>query len=259
MTNLNAIERAWKMLSGRQRTWLTKATLDLAPTGKNMHRWGFWPHGKCPCCLQPDENISHLLKCLAMSSRKCRATAIEKFGEKLERMNTQPLLRITLQLHLRYWTDLDHTPPSMTEDPDIQQAIISQGQIGWTDMLVGKTSKRWMAIQHQHLSETESFHTADRWATLLVYELWQVTWKIWTHRNEILHDSKTSHQIDQSELDNQLREQWNLGSTDLQPSDRTLFSGLTIEGLLSKNQAFQLSWLAQVTLARQLPTNQVDT
>ena len=38
-----------------------------------------------------------------------------------------------------------------------------------------------------------------------------------------------------------------------------LFSGLTIEGLLAKNQAFQLSWLAQVTLARQLPTNQEDT
>jgi hypothetical protein len=147
----------------------------------------------------------------------------------------------------------------MTEDPDIRQAVITQGQIGWIDMLLGKTSKQWQTIQQHHLSKIKSLHTAERWATLLVYELWQVAWTIWIHRNELPHETKTSHQIDQSELDNQLWEQWNMGSTDLRQSDRTLFSAMTIEGVLSKNQVLQHSWLTQVTLARQLPNHQLDT
>ena len=138
----------------------------------------------------------------------------------------------------------------MTGDPDIQQAIIEQGQIGWIEMLLGKTSKKWMDIQEAYLQEIESSSSAERWSALLVFELWQVTWKLWLHRNEVLHEGNKSHLIDQADLDNKLREQWHLGPEDLHPTDQSLFHNLTIEDLLVKNRHFQQSWLSQVLLAR---------
>ena len=144
-TNLDGIDRAWKMIHSSQRRWLTKATLDLAPTGKNMHTWGFWPHNRCPCCQQANETTPHLLQCQEASA---------KIPGRQDRTGIQ------------YPTTSDHdiastpevldgdrprsTKQSMTADPDIQQAVIEQGQIGRIEMFLGKTSKKWMDIQEAY-------------------------------------------------------------------------------------------------------------
>jgi hypothetical protein len=241
---------AWSQLTLNKKKWLSKFTYNFAPFGKNMYRWGFWTHDRCPYCIDHPEDEQHFLTCPDYRARHVRHLALQEMGTRLREYRTQPLLLSILMLHLRYWLDLTDDPPPMSSAGDIQRALLDQGKIGWLSMMKGRIASSWQAIQHQYAIEENLKTSPRRWASLLVSELWNISWQIWLARNSILHDQKLGPLERIDELDCIIQEEWNLGYRSLAPADQSLFKGITIEALLDKRPAYKKTWIAQVRLAR---------
>jgi hypothetical protein len=250
LIDMDSTTLAWSQLTPNKKKWLNKFTYNFAPIGKNMYRWGFWTHDRCPYCIDQPEDEQHFLTCPDYRARHVRHLALQEMGTRLREYRTQPLLLLILMLHLRYWLDLTDDPPPMSSASDIQRALIDQGTIGWLSMMKGRIASSWQAIQHQYAIEENLKTSPRRWASLLVSELWNISWQIWLARNSILHDQKLGPLERIDELDCIIREEWNLGYRSLAPADQSLFKGITIEALLDKRPAYKKTWIAQVRLAR---------
>jgi hypothetical protein len=73
--------------------------------------------------------------------------------------------------------------------------------------------------------------------------VWDFTWSMGNHRNEILHHSEVFDVLlDMNTVD--------LGGDHLMPDDRMQWKGITLESLLAKRSQFRRDWLAFVQTAR---------
>jgi hypothetical protein len=63
-----------------------------------------------------------------------------------------------------------------------------QQAIGGDNLLFGCLSTRWMKLQQHHLQSKCSRKSPERWATDMPCKLLQISHKLWTTRNGILHE-----------------------------------------------------------------------
>jgi hypothetical protein len=78
------------------------------------------------------------------------------------------------------------TQDSWTLD-EMLPAVIEQTTFGWDNILFGRPSTKWMTLQKLHLSSRRSRKSPERWAADISYRLLQISHKLWTLRNGILH------------------------------------------------------------------------
>ena len=72
----------------------------------------------------------------------------------------------------------------------IIRAIHSQNTIGWFSLLNEFVSKEWIAIQDRHYTSITSRRTGRGWAIDFIQELWSISFALWMHRNDRLHNTK---------------------------------------------------------------------
>jgi hypothetical protein len=82
--------------------------------------------------------------------------------------------------------DEEHNDQWMLDD--MIPAIEEQTAIRWDNRLFGCLSTRWMKLQQQHLHSKHSRKFPEHWATGMTYKLLQISHKLWTTRNGILHE-----------------------------------------------------------------------
>jgi hypothetical protein len=81
--------------------------------------------------------------------------------------------------------------------------------------------------------------------------VWDFTWSMWNHRNEILlHSEVLDVLLDMDTVDLSIIEEWHIGGDDLMPNDWMQWKGITLESLLAKRSRFRRDWLPFVQTAR---------
>ena len=60
----------------------------------------------------------------------------------------------------------------------------------------GFWSKKWQVIQSRYYARIGSRRTGERWLASLIIKLWDISWDLWQHRNDVLFDKQQSILID---------------------------------------------------------------
>ena len=215
-----------------------------------MKRWQFWEDDLCPRCLTANENTDHVLRCADPRAAQARETAIGKFRDTLLAMKTETTLQAAIIAQTKGW--LQHLPVIAHTFPlEIRRAMHSQGKLGWDQFLRGRIVKEWQPIQEKELQRLKSKRTSLTWVANLVQAIWDMSWTLWDHRNDVLHNSDMHDQLlDMETTDMRILEEWTVGTQGLHRLDKVQFRGITIEELLEKPSHLRRRWLQYVDNAR---------
>jgi len=207
----DAIRRAMTDTTWRRRKWVTKfATGDFAH-GKNMRRWRFRTVSNCPRCNQDGEDKQHILRCPAPTAQQRWNIALQELEGWLRSAKTDPKLAEAIIAGLRGWYSGDQLIPM----PNLP-AVIQQNQLGWALLLEGGLSRMWQTEQAKFWTTIKTRKSSKRWVSELIKKLWEISWDLWTHRNEELHSSDTARgQILEHDVNTRIAQAYQSGSREL--------------------------------------------
>ncbi len=147
---------------------------------------------------------------------------------------------------------MNGTGPARRPIPQhLRDAVREQTTLGWDQFMKGRIATSWVLLQSTDVVGRQLRNTGKSWAAALIVAIWDLSWQMWDHRNEILHNTDVSDQLlDMDGIDFSILEEWHAGYDDLAVPDRLHFRGLTLDGLLAKNSRYRREWLMHVQTAR---------
>jgi hypothetical protein len=115
----------------------------------------------------------------------------------------------------------------------------------------GRIVTHWAALQDHEFRRRQLRHSGTTWATSLVLAIWDLSWSLWDHRNDVLHNTDAHDRfLDMDSIDLSIIEEWHVGSDTLLPIDKMQFRGITLDKLLACPSRFRQEWLLYVQQAR---------
>jgi hypothetical protein len=111
-------------------------------------------------------------------------------------------------LELELWLDEAHTAPHVSQalllgiqegsttaslhtlPKEARFAFELQSDISWDLLLEGWVAYEWEIIQQEYLTAMRSRKTGMKWVEGLIRQLWKIAWRMWEHRNRILHNKE---------------------------------------------------------------------
>ena len=204
---------------GLQR-WLSKHSTGQCGVGRMKMRRKHQDHSECPRCLQEDETTTHVITCGDARATACWNLQIQKLRQWLSENKTSPDLEVDLIGRLQAWRAGRPPPALTTTSAAVSEAIEEQDSIGWWNFLLGRVSRKFAEVQSEHFKSIQSRRTGRPWLTGLIRQVWDLSFQMWEHRNNILHSDYSPHQLAKLErLRTQAREQFLQGTRGLLPQD----------------------------------------
>jgi hypothetical protein len=252
------IGAAFKSLTNAKKRRVTKHASGHFGCGKMMKIWKFQDHSKCPRCPEPYEDPQHILCCPAPSARARWITAVTKLKSWLTKNHTMPELTTVIIRSLHLWPNPRNNPPTLhstTKRYGLQKAMFEQNTIGWYNFLMGRISVRWQHVQQQYFEWLKRRNTGKAWATALLKKVWEVSWDLWDHRNEVRLStlSPTNRKIIE-DLNAQISVEFATGTTGLGHRDHHWLEK-PLAHVIGYDKDHKAQWLASIDLARARFTN----
>merc|ERR1711884_887490 len=117
-------------------------------------------------------------------------------------------------------------PPIDTPDPLLRDAIYKQDSVGWKSFLDGFLTKEWRSLQTAYMLSCKDRRSPLLWMSKFQRRVWEIPWKLWNHRNEILHGNGNQlHKQEERNINFAIVREWNLGIQNLGPQFHSLFQG----------------------------------
>ena len=186
-----------------------------------------------------------------------RRVAFSTLTQRMVDIKTAPQIQEALLTVLKCWIEDDGIPTNFTAE--IQSALDQQLTLGWNQFVRGRIALKWQQLQSAHFEDLKVRQTGQKWASLLIMAVWDFTWTLWDHRNDVLHNSDVHDKLlDMDAIDLAIIEEWHAGGKELIPMDRMQWKGLDLETLLAKRGRFRRDWLSFVQTARIAVHNQMD-
>jgi hypothetical protein len=141
------------------RTFLIKFLHRWLPVGKRVHQYkpSIYP-SHCPSCLFPTEDFNHTFRCPSPQRRRWQINLHHDLFKLFQSSNTDPVLANIMIDGLFHWfRQTPQTPQSIS--PTYDELMISQGQIGWSQLLLGRWSREWATLQTKYYQRTNSIFT----------------------------------------------------------------------------------------------------
>ena len=191
------VQTTMKESSRRMRLFISKWVTNQAAVGEVMLRRGYRDSGLCPCCNIAFESRLHLLQCPSVESRKVWDRGRKKVRKWLKVNDTDPGITSSICKLLRRIPKLSklHTYTPSSSDPQIQRCLNAQTHLGWIQFMEGIFTTDWAATQHSYFQSIQSRRTGHRWAVGLSTQLWRLTFSMWDHRNQVLHNTTASDHL----------------------------------------------------------------
>ena len=229
--------------------WVTKHAAGMCGVGKFLKLWGREDTDQCPLCGAP-EDAAHVLVCPDDRAVDHWNDRVAKLSDWMDSRSTHPDIKsalLDLLHHHRFGSPLPETVPQ-----SIAQAVKSQRIIGPRGLTEGLLAREWASLQDAHYRALPAKRrSGNRWAALLIEQLWEMGFSMWEHRNKIMHspDSVQAKQ-DLEKADTQIQEEFGTGGADLPTSAQHLFR-LTLKQRLKQNLSDKEHWLRLVKLERE--------
>jgi hypothetical protein len=96
-----------------------------------------------------------------------------------------PALQEAILTRLRQWKGDTNDNLQWTSQYGLKQAILHQDELGWYNFLMGQVSLQWKAVQQRYFEWLGCRNTGKKWATALIQKVWEVSWDMWDHRNNV--------------------------------------------------------------------------
>jgi len=238
---------------GLQR-WFAKHSTGHCAVGRMMLLRREWNHSRCPQCGEANETTLHVLRCPSPKARTQWKTSIAKLTSWMKTAKTDPMLQLHILAHLRSWSNSRIRQVPRIGSPIIRQALVDQNNIGWSNFMLGRVSRRFSEAQELYYRFLKNRKTGKRWTIALITKLQEVAWDMWQHRNHILHNEPhpSHHGTELEEANSQIAQEVAQGDMTLLRQDQFLLSAPDDLPLLSLEEKFV--WLEAIAMAREAYT-----
>ena len=245
----DACGEAIHSLSFSRRRRLVKHASGHFGIGKKMLQWKLQEHDECPLCRQR-ETADHVLRCKDERAKLTWKLSLQKLDTWMTSRHTNPDIRTAIISRLQAWHDYQPIP-SPPWNCTFKDALNSQNSIGWYPFLLGHISNHWKGVQHSYYLWLGRQNTGKQWVKLLIIQLFNVSWDMWEHRNAIKHNTMTPAKCREiAALDTSIREEYEMGDTNLLPRDRAWLSKPLSTLLQDYDLTQKKQWLTSVEQAR---------
>jgi hypothetical protein len=169
--------------------WLTKHLAWFSATGRVTFRRKEWQYDRCPLCNGSIKDSAHVNRCQAPLARAQWMTSLDAFQAKLQEFKTHPDIERVIMAKLRALRHTNKVSFGAALEPTVQQAVTTQDNIGWKNLLYGRMSGFWQDAQHEWLvqMQTRWKPSASRWMSYTIRAHWEISWEMWMHHNHIFH------------------------------------------------------------------------
>lgn len=234
-----AMGRAMKFSTNATRQRVVKFALGECGVNTVLYRRKTKHSDKCARC-DALETITHVWKCKGLESVSVWTASIAKLKQWLD-ATTSSSISYMIVSYLQSWYD-DIPPLLQTTE------LLRQDQLGCAVMLEGILSIAWHEAHDQYLLRMEKGGSSLRWITALIHKLWDVSWDLWSYRNDVEHKKDTSKELEQ--LDSLIADQIVQGFNQL-AEHKQLFSQQQLEMVqTSEYIGLKRAWLRNIMAAR---------
>jgi hypothetical protein len=247
------IGKAFTNLTTAKKRRVTKHASGHFGCGRMMQIWQLQDHAECHRCPEQDEDPPHILNCPAPSATLRWEKALTVLEVWMTAHHTMPELMTALLRCLHKWK---YPNPSrrfacaaINTRYGLQAAILEQDDIGWYNFLMGRPSVRWRDVQHQYYEWLQRRNTGKAWLQALVKKVWEVSWDMWDHRNEVRTTTITPAGRETENLNEQIIEQFEEGAAGLGQKDHHLLAK-PLAHVLGYDLDHKSQWLDSIALAR---------
>ena len=238
-----------RSLPHAHRQWITKTASQNCGVGTTLVNWKYQDDAKCPRCGHPEETTEHVSICHGRDANKVFRRSHKRLRRVLRKEDTDPRIQRALLSSLKRWRKSEPFPT--TADPDIQQAITQQTEIGWQALLEGLPSHKWAQLQQSYYSAKGSRRKGSRWMVTVLRALVRMGRRQWLHRNDVKHHTlKPRHEECRHLLHHQIIREYAEGPRALLPGDKRMLKVNLIQ-LLRKPLAYKKAWWANIIKAKQ--------
>jgi hypothetical protein len=250
--NWEALRRAMKRIPLGTRRWLIKHATGHCAVGRMELKRKHQDHSQCPRCHEDDENSLHVLTC--SDPRACAhwQSLLHKLSIWMQTHYTSPDIHAGIIKLLTHWHDTGQPLPSWQFSSTTSPAFMEQQDIGVYNFLLGRISSRITALQHIYLRElVDTRQNGTSWTAGLIVQLYDLSFAMWQHRNNILHSPEHPRQLlVRDAILSEVTAQLELGNDNLLACDHHL-TLISMAQLKARTDSQLRLWLETVQLARQ--------
>ena len=159
-----------------------------------MHRWKQRPTNESPHC--PDvEDHHHIVQCQSTIAKTEWEDGIADFRNKLIHLQTpKTTVDAILSLLLQYRNREQAIIP--THDDNLNNVIRQQNQLSPSCFIEGILVLEWKRYVATFLPPKQS---VDKWIRQLIQMLWDLIWRLWTKRCEVIHNKTNLNKVHESD------------------------------------------------------------
>jgi hypothetical protein len=114
--------------------------------------------------------------------------SLRKLETRLIELETDPDLQLLLLALLDNWRF--GTTLSTSLPPYLCLLLQAQQRVGGHRLLEGWLVPEWGSLQQRFYTRIGSKQTGKRWLIAVIRKLWDTTWDLWDHRNQVLHEQE---------------------------------------------------------------------
>mmetsp|Transcript_17146 Transcript_17146/g.32462 ORF Transcript_17146/g.32462 Transcript_17146/m.32462 type:complete len:591 (+) Transcript_17146:2917-4689(+) len=190
-----SISRSSFQLSTYKKIFITKWTSKQLPVGSNLTRRRHRLFDTCPMCKGAKEDMAHMEHCPSSVAIQNYYSALGSFSTWLQAVDTDPVIHhhlIAVLSRFRTHPDCSSLPyPCILTKKSHYDIFLEQGTIGWKQFTEGLLSSKWVVLQQNYYNSIHSKRNGMAWASKMIVHLWEINFKVWTHRNTQLHSNST--------------------------------------------------------------------
>jgi hypothetical protein len=130
---------------------------------------------------------------------------------------------------------------------ELLPCIQHQNKIGWYHLYKGRVAKamtQFMEGHYRQLAVDSKRYTGERWAKMLIHNIWDTILKLWQKRNEIIHgaNSHMEHNVEQRRLQQKVQRYYEMTEL-LDVQDREKIFYKTLEEMKQEDTRYIKAWL----------------
>ena len=253
----HALGKAFGTMPFGMKRWFTKHASGHCAVGHMTIRRRHTDHSECPRCQETDETTKHVLQCNDARAIACWQKEITRLHKWMGSVNTHPTLQTAILKRLAQWRSNSPLTPLPVLSPEFTSAIEEQDSIGWWNFLLGRVSTKFATLQEAYYISLGSDRGGRTWLSALIRESADISFHMWEHRNNILHNTMTPR--DQAILETlrqQIKDEFAKGLSTLLQSDQHWLQDKP--RLLEMDLPDTRKWLLTLTLARQAHRDHFD-
>ena len=249
MVDWKACGKAIKSLSFPKHRRVVKHATGHFGHSSKLFQWKNQDHEECPLCKER-ETPEHILRCKDRRARQVWDEAITKLDDWMSKTRTNPEMQEAIIRTLRLW----HRGKPIPRAPwlcEFRQALQSQHSIGWYPFLMGHVSIHWQSAQQSYYTWLGHRNTGKKWVTSLILQLYNISWDMWEHRNNIKHNTLNPAKFRKIRaLDTSIRQEYTKGQDNLLSRDQRWFKH-TAQTIIDQYTPTEKSqWLTSIRNAR---------